>query len=164
MIQHYDTTTFRSERSLGYLLKVAHSRMHECATLAFADHDLNFMQWIVLTKLREGSARTAGDLCKRMHYDTGAVTRLLDTLEERGYLRRERSRQDRRVVELEITQAGIDKLVELTPLVVGKLNEALEEFSAAEFAEFTRLIDKLIGRLARIETELKGPEPKGSTP
>ncbi|EIT71286.1 MULTISPECIES: MarR family winged helix-turn-helix transcriptional regulator [Hydrocarboniphaga] len=164
MVQHYDAKTFRSNKSLGYLLKVAHARMHECASLAFSEHDLNFMQWIVLTKLREGSARTAGDLCKGMYYDTGAVTRLIDSLEERGYLSRERSRQDRRVVELEVTEAGLEKLDEMTPLAVAKLNEALADFSSAEFAEFTRLIEKLIGGLSRTESELSASELKGSEP
>lgn len=159
MASHYSVDTFNSRQSLGYLLKLAHSRMHDCATIAFEGHDLSFMQWIVLTKLHEGTASTAGDLCKHIYYDTGALTRLLDQLEKRGYLRRQRSRQDRRVVQLIITDTGREKVKELTPLVVAKLNEALDDFTSAEFAEFMRLLNKLIERLVSAEAQLRQESP-----
>ncbi len=147
MARHYDSKTFKTSTSLGYLLKVAHTRLHDCAAQSFATHDISLIQWIVLMKLHEGTARTAGDLCKRMHYDTGAVTRMIDQLEERGYVKRERSLEDRRVVELQLTRSGRSKITQLTPLMVDKLNGALADFSAAEFGELTRLLHKLIHNL-----------------
>lgn len=150
MNQHYDAATFRSEGCIPHLLKRAHTLMHDCATLAFTGHDLSFMQWLVLTKLHEGQVNTAGDLCKHLHYDTGAVTRLIDSLEERGHLRRERSQQDRRVVALALTDAGRDKLTELTPLAVAKLNTGLADLSPAEFEALRHLLTKLIARLETV--------------
>ena len=146
-VKHYDAKSFTSSTSIGYLLKVAHTLMLERATAIFAERDISFMQWIVLTKLREGAAVTASDLCRLIHHDTGAFTRVLDQLEERGYIVRERSQQDRRVVQLQLTPAGRKQALELTPLVVDGLNWALRDFSKAEFQEFTRLLNKLIARL-----------------
>lgn len=150
-VKHYDIKSFSSGTSLGYLTKLAHTLMHERATAAFAAHDINFMQWIVLTKLREGSALTASDLCRAMRHDTGAFTRVLDQLEERGYLERERSRADRRVIELRLTPAGRKRSLELTPFVVDLLNEALSNFSKAEFQELMRLMNKLVEGLKQRE-------------
>src|SRR5262245_52931339 len=123
--KHYDSKTFTTATSVGYLLKMAHTLMVECASEAFAGRDISFMQWIALMKLREGVATTPGDLCREMRHDTGALTRLLDQLEERGYVARERSQQDRRVVRLQLTAAGRKQAAELIPLAVERLNTAL---------------------------------------
>lgn len=146
-VKHYDVKSFTSSASIGYLIKVAHSLLLERATAIFAERDISFIQWLVLTKLREGVAVTSSDLCRQIHHDTGAFTRLLDQLEERGYIVRERSQQDRRVVQLQLTPAGRKQALELTPLVVDGLNWALGDFSKTEFQEFTRLLNKLIARL-----------------
>jgi len=151
--KHYDVRSFACSKSIGYLLKLSHLLMHDRATTAFAAHDLSFMQWLMLMKLREGSAETASDLCKSMHYDTGAVTRLLDQLEERDLLRRERSKTDRRVVRLKLTPTGEAQLSELIPVAVDALNAALSEFSKAEFAQLNKLLNKLIASLKARESQ-----------
>src|SRR3546814_2219137 len=91
---------------------MSHAQMHCCADAIFAPHDISFVQWIAMLRLREGQALTASDLCRAMRHDNGALTRILDQLEERGFLIRNRSQQDRRVVELELTEAGNRKLDE----------------------------------------------------
>lgn len=147
MVRHYDARTFTCGASLGYLLKLSHVLMHDGATAAFAAHDISFIQWLVLMKIREGHAATASDLCKAMHYDNGSATRLLDQLEERGLLRRERSTSDRRAVILKLTPAGEKKITELIPVTVNALNGILGNFSKAEFAQLTQLLNKLITNL-----------------
>jgi DNA-binding MarR family transcriptional regulator len=150
--KHYDARTFSSAQSFGYLLKLAHALMHDAGAAAFEGHDLSFMQWLVLVKLREGIS-TASELCQIMRHDTGALTRLLDQLEERGYVERHRSTEDRRVVQLQLTAVGRRKTTELMPLVVDRLNTALGDFSKAEFDQFMRLLNKLIANLRNMERE-----------
>jgi DNA-binding MarR family transcriptional regulator len=152
-MKHYDPETFSSQSSLGYLLKINHALMHDGADRIFAAHDISFVQWIALKKLRDGSALTASDLCREIRHDNGAFTRLLDQLEERGYVSRQRSKQDRRVVDLQITEAGLAKVKELTPLVVNNLNAILAPFSAEEFAQLTGLLNKLKTRLEQYTAE-----------
>ncbi len=151
MTKHFDVKTFSAARSLGYLLKMSHSLMVDAVTDALAGHDLSFIQWIVLMKLREGQAATASDLCRQMRYDNGALTRLLDLLESRGFVERRRSETDRRVVDLGLTAAGRRKVTELLPLVVDSLNDILGDFSKAEFAELVRLLNKLMDNLKAYE-------------
>jgi len=143
MAHHYDPYNFSPKNSLGYLLKTNHQLMHECADRVFANHDMTFMQWLALVKLKDGLAETASDLCRSLSHDNGAITRMVDQLENRGFVERERSQQDRRVVNLRITDAGRAELAELTPPFIEKLNAALEAFSVEEFAELNRLLEKL---------------------
>ena len=142
--RHYDVKSFTSARSVGYLLKMSHSLMHDTMNSMFSGHDLSFMQWMVLMKIRESGSPTATDLCRAMRHDNGALTRLLDQLEERGFVQRERSEEDRRIVRLQLTASGRRKVTELMPLTVECINTILADFSKAEFAELTRLLDKLI--------------------
>ncbi len=145
--RHYDPKTFQAGRSIGYLLKVSHSLLHDLQAQSFAGHDLSFVQWLILIKLREKPQLTASDLCRQMNHDNGALTRLLDQLEERGYVTRQRSEEDRRVVELGLTAAGRRKAEEMLPLGVNNLNAALDGFSKGEFAELIRLLNKFIDNL-----------------
>lgn len=153
---HYDLATFTSGASIGYQLKHTYALMHECASEAYADTDLSFVQCLVLLKIKEGAATTARDLCRLLLHDTGALTRMLDQLESRGYLHRQRSKADRRVIELQLTAQGHDKLAELTPILVDKLNAALADFSRAELAELTRLLNKLVSTI-QASRELTSP-------
>ena len=157
-VKHYDAKTFNAGRSLGYLLKMSHSLIHDAQAAAFAGHDLSFVQWLILLKLREGVAVTASDLCRQMRHDNGALTRLLDQLEERGFVERQRSDEDRRVVKLELTTAGRRKVAELLPLAVDGLNNAVSTFSKTEFADLVRLLSKLVDNLKAQEQARTGDE------
>ena len=143
MIQHYDPYNFSPKNSLGYLLKTNHMLMHECADRVLANHDMSFVQWLALVKLKEGMAETASDLCRTLSHDNGAVTRMVDLMESRGFVERERSQEDRRVVKLRITEVGIAKLAELTPPLIQNFNRALAALTTDEFAELNRLLLKL---------------------
>lgn len=140
---HYDPDNFQPRNSLGYMLKVTHSLLHDCGELVFANHDINFFHWITLIKLNEGVSLTASDLCREMRHDNGAFTRMIDFLEGLGYVHRQRSQLDRRAVDLQITEAGRTKLKELTPQVVANYNKALEALTPEEFASLLGLLNKL---------------------
>ena len=140
---HYDPENYNPRDSLGYLLKTNQSLIHDCLEKVFATQDINFMQWIALLKLSEGSALTASDLCREMRHDNGALTRMLDQLEGLGYLERKRSLQDRRVVDLQITDAGRLKVKDLTPKALDNMNAALAPLSTEEFVTLTGLLKKL---------------------
>ena len=146
----YNATTFRTVDSIGYLLKVGHTMLLANAENTFRGHDVSFLQWLMMQKIREGHVRTPTDLCRAMHYDSGALTRLVDQLEKSGYLERNRCEEDRRVVKLSLTGAGIAKVDELLPLVVKSLNDCCDGFSDEEFALFKQLLKKLVLRICEV--------------
>lgn len=146
-MQHYRPDIYRARTSVGYLLKRAHSLLIDQLESVVAGSELTFTQWVVLMHLRDGLALNATDLCSQLRHDSGALTRVIDQLEARGLLQRERSREDRRAVELRLTDAGQAVIAALIPAVVNKLNFALRQFSAAESAELNRLLSKLISGL-----------------
>jgi DNA-binding MarR family transcriptional regulator len=143
-MQHYTADKYRAKTSVGYLVKRANSLVVEGMEPALAEQGFTFTQWVVMMHLRDGLAPNAKDLCVQLRHDSGAVTRILDQLEARGLVVRERSLDDRREVKLRLTDAGHKMVESLIPTVVDKLNAMLSDFSSAEVAEMTRLLNKFI--------------------
>jgi DNA-binding MarR family transcriptional regulator len=102
-----------------------------------------FVQYVVMSALRDGIAMNPKMICMQFRHDSGALTRIIDQLAERGLLERVRRDRDRRKVELQLTPAGRETIESIIPLVVGKLNEVLTDFSKAEVQELLRLLVKL---------------------
>jgi DNA-binding MarR family transcriptional regulator len=143
----YNVDDFSCRRSLGYLIRRLHNLVMPRAEALFADADFTFSQWVVLMALRDGIATTCGDLARHMDHDTGAITRLVDQMEQRGFIERRRSTADRRVVNLEITPAGIELAKSLTPRLAEFWNTTLEGFSREEFLQLHSLMTRLMVRL-----------------
>jgi DNA-binding MarR family transcriptional regulator len=76
---------------------------------------LTLSQYGVLDALREAGASglACGEIADRMITRDPDVTRLLDRLEDRGYVSRFRARPDRRVVRTQLTASGLALLAEL---------------------------------------------------
>lgn len=68
--------------------------------------NLTTSQLLVLELLAEASPQTVGSMAERVGLAQATVTSLLDRLEERGLIRRERSDTDRRQVNVELTEEG----------------------------------------------------------
>src|SRR5271163_4344865 len=145
--QHYQVSTYKTQSSVGYLVKRAHSLMLDTMEPLFEAHGFSFVQYVIMSWLRDGIAVNPKDICAQYRHDSGALTRVIDQLAERGLLERVRRDRDRRKVELQLTPAGRATVEGLIPLVVEKLNLALAEFSSAEFNELKRLLIKLNTKL-----------------
>lgn len=75
--------------------------------LGEAGVDLNFSQFLALKRLGEDGPMAPGELARILNYSPGALTRLLDKLEQLGYLQRVPDPGDRRALRLELTPSGL---------------------------------------------------------
>src|SRR5271154_626304 len=157
--QHYHVSTYKAQLSVGYLVKRAHSLMLDVMEPLFEAHGFSFVQYVILSWLRDGIVVNPKDICAQYRHDSGALTRVIDQLAERGLLERVRRDRDRRKVELQLTPAGRVAIEGLIPLVVDKLNIALGDFSKTEVRELVRLLVKLNDTmLAHVERTAVGAE------
>ena len=67
---------------------------------------LTYTQYIVFLVLWEKDGLTVGELGEKLLLDNGTLSPLLKKMEQAGYVRRERSREDERVVVVTLTEAG----------------------------------------------------------
>jgi len=142
--QYYHPQTYLSRDSVGYLVRRLYTLLLARFEGALAQADFTLTQWIVLIQVRDGLARTASDIASDLGHDSGALTRVVDQLERRGYLQRNRSAKDRRVVELRLTAAGRAIIDQLLPLVVDHTNAALAPLSKSEFVQLRSYLVRLL--------------------
>ena len=141
--QYYKIESFHVQSSVGYLIKRAHSLMLDVLEPLIETHGFSFVQYVILSWLRDGIVVNPKDFCDKYRHDSGAITRVIDQLADRGLLERVRRDRDRRKVELQLTPAGREAIEGLIPLMVDKLNLALADFTREEVDELLRLLLKL---------------------
>jgi DNA-binding MarR family transcriptional regulator len=107
-------------------------------------------QFIVLSTLSMGGVKSASDLCKHISYDAGAMTRMIDRLEEKGLLRRSRCPNDRRLVNLELTEKGSQALPRMRLVAMGVLNRFLDGFSKAEARQLEGFLLRMLENGPRV--------------
>lgn len=139
----YDAATYCRDESIGFLISAVRGRIVASLDTALEPLGITGPQWGALMALYNG-AETAADTCRQLGCDTGSMTRMLDRLEEKGLLRRERSASDRRVVKLVLTDAGRALPATAIPLVVGVLNDYLRHFTPEEVTQLKALLRKLL--------------------
>jgi DNA-binding MarR family transcriptional regulator len=159
--QHYKSASYTARTSIGYLVKRSWALLQDIAEPSTAAHGFTFIQYVVLVYLRDGIAINPKDFCAEFRHDSGALTRLLDQLAERGLIERARGVEDRRKVDLRLTAAGRKTVEALIPIVVDDLNRALGDFTSAEVQEFSRLLSKFNNTM-QAELEKAGPATPGS--
>ena len=76
------------------------------AELAAQEIDLRFTQFLILKRLARLGPMSASELARSVELDGGAMTRQLDQLEAKGFLRRTPHEQDRRALRLELPEVG----------------------------------------------------------
>jgi DNA-binding MarR family transcriptional regulator len=158
---YYTVETLEAGKSVGFLVKRCGVLMTQIAERRFETTSISFTQWIALMRLGDQAGHmSATQLSKELGYDMGALTRVVDELERRGLVRRERSRSDRRAVEIAVTAAGRRQAESAKRVIVELLNELVEPYSEPEIATLIDLMQRMLVRLqAAAATSAADPAP-----
>lgn len=146
----YDSGTYQPLKGIGALLTRVKVEMlaaidRELASdKRLAPLELSAAQWVIIANLAgpEGP-KSAADLCKGISYDAGAMTRMLDRLEAKGLIRRSRSAQDRRLMNLELTEEGRAAYPRMREVSLTVANRFLHGFTKSE----ARALEGFLGRM-----------------
>ena len=113
-------------------------------------HGISLQQYNVLRILR-GAGKTGTptlDIADRMIEMTPGVTRLLDKLEAKRLVRRERCAEDRRQVLCWITESGLRLLAELDKPMAAAGVKSMEPLPSAEQQALIRTLEKIREKMA----------------
>ena len=109
-----------------------------------AQHHVTGPQLMCLMAVVENGSITSTDVAGRVHLDPSTLVGVLDRLEKKGLIRRERSHEDRREIHLTATEAG-RKLAARTPYPMQHaLGEKLKSISASEHEQIARCMERLV--------------------
>ena len=95
------------------------------------DLDLTYTQYITMMVMWEKEEVSSRDLAECLHLDYGTLTPVLKRLEQTGYITRERSAEDERLLTLKLTGEGRklkEKAVHIPPAMAKKVGLSEEEF------------------------------------
>lgn len=92
--------------STGYWIQRLATSMGQVFQAKLSQHDVTRGQWAALGALDQGDASSPREIARFLGLDPSAVTRLLDRLEAKGLLARQRHPADRRSVTLVLTTKG----------------------------------------------------------
>ncbi len=112
--------SFDSTRQEAYLnLWRTYDRLRALEDELFVQHDLTAQQYNALRLLRgeHPSSLATLDISKRLISRAPDITRLLDKLDQRGLINRQRPPENRRMVQVSITSAGLELLAKLDSAV-----------------------------------------------
>ncbi|AFC32480.1 MarR family transcriptional regulator [Paenibacillus mucilaginosus 3016] len=96
----------RIDDSIGFMISTIGRKLNQSLTLRFQTYDITSEQWSVLNTLTLGDGVNQRELSQRTEKDPTNVTRILDQLERKGWIRRAPHPEDRRAYLLYVTESG----------------------------------------------------------
>ncbi len=148
----YDLATYEPRNAVPGLIARVRMVFLDELDRRLAPFDLKATDYIVLVMLATGDVETASSICSVLAHDPGAMTRKIDALEKRGLVRRVRSAEDRRAIQLELTPEGRKLYPKALAAAVSMANEFLEGFTKAEVKALESFLKRILKNVEAIET------------
>ena len=105
--------------------------------------DITPSQFAVLEALFHLGSMTQGEISTKVLKSGSNMTTVVDNLERDGYVRRERDAEDRRVINIHLTEAGKKKIEVVLPGHIAALVDEFSVLSASEQQTLAELCKKL---------------------
>lgn len=107
-------------------------------------HGITAAQFKVLIIIAQYGVDSPGELCRHLSLDSGSMTRMLDRLEQKGFLARQRCEADRRQVRLVLTEEG-QKLADRLPHIGAEaMNELAGAITPVELKTLEQILKKIL--------------------
>jgi MarR family transcriptional regulator, multiple antibiotic resistance protein MarR len=151
-----DPDDYLHEDSLGFLVSKLKGLMMQALDAGLTDLDITAAQGVILIRLGREPVSTAAALCRHSGYDTGSMTRMIDRLEDKGFIARERSTEDRRVVNLKMTASGQAMRAEVLKRACAMMEPRLEGLDQDEFSQLKSLLRRVLDNAIRLAPNEQG--------
>ena len=119
------------DNQLCFLLYATSKEIIRQYTLLLKPYDLTYTGYITLLALEENEQITVKELGQRLFLDSGTLTPLLKKLEGKGFICRERSKDDERLMKIYLTKEGSNvrcQLPEVSRQVMKQSNISEQQF------------------------------------
>lgn len=153
-VNFYQAEGYSAEDSVGYMMRRIISLLAQGVTRELEPTGLTNAQWVPMLKLYMGCASTAAELARQCELDAGSMTRLLDRLEAKELCRRTRSADDRRVVNLELTDAGHSAAKDIPAVLCNVQNALLAGFSEEEWETLKSYLRRMLDTAQTLQLQV----------
>lgn len=137
----------KAPHSLGYRIKLLSQLLGRQFQERLEPYGLTTFHWVILCCLWEQDGLATSALGEQLQQVGGTLTGVIDRMEERGLVRRERDASDRRIWRIWLTETG-RQLEEVLPNLAADLRQqTFQGFSEAEQQLFSEWVDRAIRNL-----------------
>lgn len=132
---------------IGKLLRRSHLAFSKIFRDRLKDHEITFSEFVHLERLWYDDGLNQTELSRRVGIETASSTSVLDTLEKRGYIRRERDADDRRNIRVFLEPSGAELEARLLECAAGINAIARDGLSKADISAFFRIMSTIADNL-----------------
>jgi DNA-binding MarR family transcriptional regulator len=157
-VEFYRPDNYKPQESVGYMMRRILNMVTQEVDRQLEPNGLTSAQWVPLLKLYMGHAGTVAELARDCNLDAGSMTRLLDRLEAKGLVRRVRSSQDRRVVNLELTDEGRSAAKGIPTILCGVQNAHMRGFTVEEWQLLRDMLRRILENATAIQAGKEGQQ------
>ena len=127
----------------GFHLRQAYTPFGHAYREAAANFKLKPSQFTVLALIKHNPGRRQSELAEALSIERSNFVPIIDALESRGLLTREKSREDRRSYSIEVTPEGRTLVTKATVPILAESDRAAAVLSASEQEILKKLLHKL---------------------
>ncbi|MCY8825459.1 MarR family winged helix-turn-helix transcriptional regulator [Bacillus atrophaeus] len=140
-----------AEQLIGYNIKTSR-RIIRFLAFHLKEEGITPEQWTVLKRVGESRSISQKELSARADKDQATLTKILDLLEKKNFIRREANPRDRRSFLVVLTEAGEELKQTLTDKMEILFAGLLESTSDEDLAVFLVILDRINGNIANNTT------------
>ncbi len=108
------------------------------------EYNITGPQLISLLIIEEHEPVTATAIAGHIHISPSTVIGILDRLEAKGLIRRERDKKDRRLVQITLTDQGRGLIISAPSPLQGTLAEAMDKLPESELVTIVESFDRIV--------------------
>ena len=143
MSENYDM--LKLENQLCFPLYAASREIIKSYRPFLEELDLTYTQYIIMMVFWDRKKCSVKELGEKLYLDSGTLTPVLKSLENKGYVRRYRSQEDERVLLVEITETG-ENLKEKAKSVPERVSKCVK-LTPEEAIQLYAVLYKVIGNI-----------------
>lgn len=132
------------QETLGYKLFSLFNQIQEIGKNDFKDLGITRGNYVVMYFINENAGITQAELADMTQKDRNVVTKTIDKLEEKGFVKRIRGEKDRRSFTLFLTDSGEKIVRDYWHILIDGEAELLGKLTAEEQKTYLMLTDKLV--------------------
>ena len=133
--------------SIGYDICSVAREIHQHLSSKFKRFNITPEQWVVLKKLSQEDKISQKELSNRLNKDQNTVKAMVDKLEKKSYIKRQKNEKDKRAFLLTLTPEGVEVINILEPLDQEMLKNIGKDFSQEELALLRKMLSKVTANL-----------------
>lgn len=129
---------------LSYKLYTVFQQLSEASKTIYQEIGITRANYVTMHLIYEQPGITQAELAAKNDKDRNVITKLIDKLEKKQYVRRERCATDRRSFSLYLTDKGEKIIADYWPVFIGDEQRCLNRLSKEEQKQFVNMLERLM--------------------